>query len=287
MQNNQTKQAITALGREMGPPVLEALRSIFAQEQLLLVKAQPAIATDVAYGQHERQVLDIYASASSHAQLKPVVVFVHGGGFLKGDKGSNQDWYNSNVGRFAAREGYIGVVMNYRLAPEFMWPSGGEDVAAVVNWLKSNVAQYGGDPSQIILIGTSAGAVHVATYHQHNSEESAIKGLVLLSGLYGITPLDERDTLYYGPQADYAAKHPLSALVNTTTPLMMACSEYDPPRFQAEFVGLAQARITQQGALPACMVLSGHNHYSIASHLGTSDTRLSDEILGFISKVCA
>jgi arylformamidase len=286
MQNSQTKLAIAALGRDMGPPVLAALTAIFAAEQQVLVKQQSALAKDLSYGDHERQVLDIYAPQKASG-LKPVVVFVHGGGFLKGDKGSDQHWYNSNVGRFAAREGYIGVVMNYRLAPEFMWPSGGEDVAAVVNWLKSNVAQYGGDPSQIILIGTSAGAVHVATYHQHNSEESAIKGLVLLSGLYGITPLDERDTLYYGPQADYAAKHPLSALVNTTTPLMMACSEYDPPRFQAEFVGLAQARITQQGALPACMVLSGHNHYSIASHLGTSDTRLSDEILGFISKVCA
>ena len=82
--------------------------------------------------------------------------------------------------------------MNYRLAPEFTWPSGGDDVSSVVNWVKDNIAEYGGDPSQIILIGTSAGAVHVSTFHQFNPQETAVKALVLLSGLYGVTPLDER-----------------------------------------------------------------------------------------------
>ena len=92
------------------------------------------------------------------------------------------------------------------------------------------------------------------------------------------------DTLYYGPNTNYAEKRPLEALLSSKTPLMMACSEFDPPRFQAEFTGLAQGCIEKQGQLPRCMVLSGHNHYSIASHLGTSDTRLADEIFAFIEQ---
>ena len=47
---------------------------------------------------------------------------------------------------------------------EHMWPSGIEDLTAVVTWLKANVARYGGDPSKIFLWGHSAGAAHVADY---------------------------------------------------------------------------------------------------------------------------
>lgn len=285
MQKNSTKLAISALGREMGPPILNALREIFNDEQIELVKQQPAVAKNLSYGEHERHVLDIYGQNTSNT-LKPVIVFVHGGGFLKGDKGNDEQWYNSNVGRFAASEGYIGVVINYRLAPDFVWPNGGEDVGLSVNWLKANIEKYGGDPNKIILVGTSAGAVHVSTYHQQQPNESAIKGLILLSGLYGITPLDERDTLYYGPQSEYEKRCPLTALVNSDIPLMVACTEYDPPRFQSEFVGLVQARIDKHGELPSAVILSGHNHYSIASHLGTSDTRLADEMLSFIDRIC-
>lgn len=286
MQSLQKRHAIAALGSEMGPPVINSLTHIFAQEQQQLVADVPASAVNLAYGQHERQVLDIY-SLGVNSPAKPVIVFVHGGGFLKGDKGDDQNWYNSNVGRLAAKKGYIGVVMNYRLAPEFIWPSGGDDVALVVNWLKANIAQYGGDPSQIILIGTSAGAVHISTFQQFNPNEKAVKALVLLSGLYGVTPLDERDTLYYGPQADYADKRPLAALLACSTPLFFACTEFDPARFQTEFSGLALQSVESRGKLPRCMVLSGHNHYSIASHLGTDDTRLADEIFAFIAESCA
>lgn len=285
MQTLQHRSAIAALGSEMGPPVIASLTQLFDQEQQRLVAAVPAVAVDVSYGSHERQVLDIY-SLGINKPPKPVIVFVHGGGFLKGDKGTDSHWYNSNVGRLSAKQGYVGVVMNYRLAPEFMWPSGGQDVAAVVQWIKNNIVQYGGDPEKIILIGTSAGAVHVSTFLQFNPQELAVKAFVLLSGLYGVTPLDERDTLYFGPQAEYASKSPLDALVNSTSPLMMACTEFDPPRFQAEFIGLGKKFIEKQGKLPRCMVLSGHNHYSIGSHLGTTDTRLSDEIFAFINQNC-
>jgi arylformamidase len=114
-----------------------------------------------------------------------------------------------------------------------------------------------------------------------------VRGLVLLSGLYGYTPSDDRDVPYYGDRADYPARMPREAVVATDLPLFVAASEFDPPRFQQEFVGLMQERLGRKGTMPRGYIASGHNHYSMAMHLGTSDCRLADEIFGFVADCCA
>jgi hypothetical protein len=69
-----------------------------------------------------------------------------------------------------------------------------------------------------------------------------VRGAVLLSGLYGFEPIDAKDERYYGAPETYADKSPRQAVVDTALPLLVACSQYDPARFQAEFLGLMQAR---------------------------------------------
>lgn len=282
-QSPAIRQAMQRLGRAMGPDVLNKVHTLFNDEQLRLAERQPPLVTDVSYGPHERHRLDIYrpAHATQNSKL-PVLVFVHGGGFLKGDKGDSH-WYNASVGRFAAQQGFIGVVLNYRLAPDFTWPAGGEDVGQCVSWLSAHIAEYGGDAENIILAGTSSGAVHVATYFQLNPHSTEVKGLIFLSGLYGVTPLDERDELYYGESSLYPQRMPLAALINCPLPMFIACSEFDPPRFQQEWLGLMQERFAATQQLDHGMLVAGHNHYSIAGHIGTSDTRLADEMVAFIN----
>jgi hypothetical protein len=73
--------------------------------------------------------------------------------------------------------------------------------------------------------------------------------------------------------------------VATGLPLFLACAEFDPPRFQAEFAGLLAARLDRHGVLPRAHIASGHNHFSLACHLGAADTRLADEVLGFIHDI--
>ena len=68
---------------------------------------------------------------------------------------------------------------------------------------------------------------------------------------------------------------------------MVACAEFDPPRFQAEFVALLQAVHRARGCLPSVHFASGHNHYTIAMHIGTRDVRLADEVLAFVRENCA
>jgi len=285
VQSAGIRQAISSLGCQMGPDVLNTLDQLFRDEQQNLINTVSATATDLAYGPHERQVLDIYCPPQTdNSKPRPVVLFIHGGGFLKGDKGSDQNWANANVGRMLASRNMIGVVMNYRLAPEFTWPSGGEDTGLAIQWLRQHIADYGGDPDQLFAIGTSAGAVHLATWVQLNTGSSLLRGMIFLSGLYGITELDPRDTLYYGAAELYVKRRPLEALVSCDIPQMYACSEFDPPRFQHEFLGMTQRILTGRGNLPCSMIVSGHNHYSITRHLGTSDQRLADEIIGFIDQ---
>lgn len=282
MQTQHAKGVIQTIGQKIGPDVLTAMLNLYDQEQRQLIEQCPASAYDIPYGPHQRHRLDIYTPQNSSNTLLPVIVFIHGGGFLKGDKGDDKHWHNSNVGRMVAREGYLGVVINYRLAPESTWPSGGEDIASTIEWLKINIKEYGGDPDKLFLLGTSAGAVHISTYIQLLSKTGDIRAAILLSGLYGCTPLEERDAFYYGEDYLYPSRMPLTALTKTQLPLLLACAEFDPPRFQTEFIGLLQKRLTQHGHLPRSFILSGHNHLSMTIHLGTQDTRLSDEIFSFV-----
>jgi arylformamidase len=277
-----TRGAIAAMGMGLGPDVLEQCRALFDTEQRALVDAVRVAARDLAYGAHERHRLDLYGQAGDG--LKPVLLFVHGGGFVLGDKGDS-GWANAAVGRMAAQRGWIGAVMNYRLAPDAPWPAGSEDVAAAVDYLRANVAEHGGDPARIVVMGTSAGAVHVSGFLKLRPDHrDLVRGAVLLSGLYGYTPIDPKDERYYGRQ-DYAAKAPLEAVAGTDLPLFVACSQYDPARFQAEFLGLMQDRIARHGTMPRSLILPGHNHYTMAMHLGTSDRRLEGEIADFMGDI--
>lgn len=280
--------AIAAMGTSLGPDVLGACRALFDAEQSVLAARVAPLAVDQVYGPDARHRLDLYASGEGAG--RPVVLFVHGGGFRMGDKGGTwggaSGWANAAVGRMAAEAGFLGAVMNYRLAPDHGWPAGGEDVAAAVDWLRAHAAEFGGDPERIVAVGTSAGSVHVATALTLRPD-LPVRGAVLLSGLYGYTPLDERDTLYYGDPALYPARMPRAAVAATALPLLIACAEFDPPRFQAEFLGLMAERLDRHGAMPRGHIASGHNHYSMAMHLGTSDRRLADEIADFVHDCCA
>lgn len=273
------RAAIAAMGTTLGLPVLEACRALFDDEQRVLAARVPVQAADCAYGPHERQRLDLYRTSTETGL--PVVLFVHGGGFRVGDKGGAEFWQNAAVARTMAEAGFLGAVMNYRLLPDARWPEGGEDVGLAVDWLSAHAADFGGDPARIVVIGTSAGAVHIATALKLRPD-LPVAGAVLLSGLYGHTPLDDRDEPYYGPNADYAGRMPRETVAATTIPLFIACAQFDPPRFQAEFLGLMQDRLERHGTMPQATIMPGHNHYSMAMHIGTADRRLTDEIVAFV-----
>src|SRR5438309_10269456 len=90
----------------------------------------------------------------------PVLVFVHGGGWMEGDKSlrvGSADIYG-NIGRFYASRGVGVAVINYELIPDVLWRHQLEDVARAAAWVHTHIAEYGGHASHLFLAGHSAGA---------------------------------------------------------------------------------------------------------------------------------
>jgi acetyl esterase len=148
------RKAIREWGPGAGPDLNANTKKIYLP--LLAPAAGVAQEIDLAYGEHPRQKLDVYHAADGKAD-KTIVVYIPGGGFTGGDK-RQDDNYFGNVGRFFARQGMVGVTANYRLAPEFRWPSAARDVQAAVRWIKANAARFGADPARVFIFGHSAGS---------------------------------------------------------------------------------------------------------------------------------
>jgi acetyl esterase/lipase len=112
-----------------------------------------------AASNNPRQRLDLLLPRTDPgAPPRPLVVFVHGGGWRNGDKQSGQ----ARVARFVATGKYIGATIGYRLSSEVTWPAQVHDCKAAIRWLRANAEKYGIDKERIAVIGTSAGGHLVA-----------------------------------------------------------------------------------------------------------------------------
>lgn len=109
--------------------------------------------------------LDIYHYGQTSSR-KPVIIYVHGGGFANGDKANKM----TNKQNLFSTLDYILVSINYRLSPEIystdpnriMYPTHHNDVTDAVKWVYDNIGNYGGNNQKIALLGHSAGAQLVA-----------------------------------------------------------------------------------------------------------------------------
>lgn len=132
----------------------EAPKEVRPSQEAITAK-DSLIKLDLAYGKHAKQKLDVYAPAN--AKGSPVVIFVHGGEWTKGDKSEV-----SYKPKLMNESGFVFVSVNYRLSPEVKHPAHVSDIATGIRWVKDNIQMYGGDPNKIVLMGHSAGC-HLVT----------------------------------------------------------------------------------------------------------------------------
>ena len=272
-------------GREVNYPNMLLSQQAFADQHEPEPFETVSVSRDLAYGRDQRHRLDIFTHDEADGP-RPILLFVHGGGFVRGDKQVPGTPYNDNVGLFAARNGMVGVTMTHRLAPDHPWPAGGDDVGEAVHWLAKNGAEFGGDPARIFLLGTSAGATHAATAIAQGKHQVA--GAILLSGIYDFTDPALHDVLapYLTEEtSSYSAKSPLDELVDSDLPLMLVMAELDPPEFERQTFGLAGRLLERRGVMPHLVRLPGHNHFTAALHLNGSDRWLGERIVDFVTQL--
>lgn len=180
--------AALATGLRTRAPVARALLNPFVRRRRDVERI-----ADLSYGDAGRMnLLDVYRHRSRPAG-SPVLVHLHGGAFVSGAKNRES---LPLLYRLASR-GWLCVSANYRLSPAASFPDHLVDVKKVLAWVREHGAEYGADPSVVLVAGDSAGA-HLAAsaaLTQNAPEfqpgfedaDTSVAAAVCLSGYYGTT----------------------------------------------------------------------------------------------------
>lgn len=246
-----------------------------------LAARMPKAATvvrDIAYGPGARQVLDVFRPDGQDG-ARPVVVFIHGGAFTRGAKSANGEIYD-NVLHWFARLGYVGVNVEYRLAPDITWPDGARDVLDALAWVRDTIAAHGGDPARVHVIGHSAGGSHLATAALEpglGGLPAGVRSLALVSGRLRAdrrpdNPNADNVAAYFGADESlYAARSPVSRAADCPLPVLVAVAEFENRHLDEYGAEFAQA-VARAGRVPVRWIrLAEHNHTSIVAHLNTGE----------------
>jgi len=279
--------AIAAAVKQIGPVIDPATAKLFEPLQQKEPYRDVKIVRDETYGSDVRQRLDVF-SPQAAGPPRPVLIFVHGGGFTEGDKHRPGSPFYDNIMLWAVANGMVGINMTYRLAPQHQWPAGAQDVAAAVAWTKANVSRFGGDPARVYLMGHSAGAIHAASYLSHPAfyevPGGGLAGAILVSGLYEFNAAANGPPIraYFGDDlSKWPERSSQKGLTATKLPLLVMRAELDPPAFVAQNEALNKA-LCASAVCPTYVVLQGHSHISEVDTINTQDTSVTDPIRSFV-----
>lgn len=154
----------------------------------------------IPYGEtSENQYLDLYLPDSG--EKLPLLVLIHGGGFVFGDSQTRQvQW----MYRYFRQHGYVCASVNYRLAQEAPWPAAIADVKAAIRYLRANADDYGIDAGRIAVWGESAGGYLAAmaavseddAFNEmqlvHRGTESVSAKVQVLVDYYGVSDFGDK-----------------------------------------------------------------------------------------------
>ncbi len=246
---------------------------------------------DIAFGEHEKQKLDLYFPEEKPTKA-PVFLFIHGGGFREGDRSH----YGYVAGPFAKR-GFVTAVTSYRLTPQgFYYPSQPEDIRAALSWLYRNIANYGGDPEQIYVGGHSAGGILAAEVcvrggwlKEEGLPPDLIKGCAPVStsivvgdpeaalggGVYAIRKAEGNAYV-----ADPALRQEADPLQNIdTAPPVVFFSAGTGEAILHDSPQLFVIRLKEMGSQADFLILEDHDHADTALALGDEQSILFLEIM--------
>lgn len=241
----------------------------------------------VAYGPHSRQRLDIYQPVHA-AAAAPVVVFFYGGNWASGQRADYRF-----VGEALASKGYVAVLADYRLYPEVRFPGFLEDCALAVQWAFAHVAQYGGDPQRVFVMGHSAGAYNAAMLaiapqylRATGIKPQQLRGLITLAGPFDFLPLQSNVTkAVFGFPDTAITTQPIHYVTAAVPPALLITGSNDDVVDPGNSVRLA-ARLREHGATVREIVYPNVGHRTLVGALAAPLRSLApvlNDVAGFIN----
>lgn len=258
--------------------------------------------------------LDIYEPANDNTQARPVIIWIHGGGFRTGS--SKTQGYIVNYSNRFAKRGYVCISIEYRLRASSSMPTqssefpalqdAARDANAAINWVKANAATYRIDPNLIFVAGGSAGGRTTQTvcqfdgpdptalYTPENLYKSASwdkTGLIANATLWGGLEPEMRGWVYPSPPHSIA-----NHLQATDVPTIMVHGAADttilPKESQELNTALLAAGVTTElriisGATHSCLGEEANISEWVAAFFAKEWKKVNDKINSFTYRVLA
>jgi arylformamidase len=237
---------------------------------------------DISFGASPKQALDVYLPKKP-VKNAPVLLFLHGGGFMEGDRA-----HYGYVARPYVEKGIVTVVSGYRMAKRGVpYPAQSDDTKAAIVWIHKNVAKFGGDPNAIFVSGHSVGATlsgdvsfDRSWMKQAGVPHDAIKGIAAISGDYDLSAGENVD---YAPNAELEAlASPLRHIVDPA-PLAVVAAGTNEGKMRASSEDLAR-KLTARGVKTRLLVLEGADHKDTVLALGDPSSSLAAAVLEMIGR---
>jgi arylformamidase len=225
---------------------------------------------EISYGPGETDLVDIYPPERSPA---PVVLFVHGGAWLREIRP------HAHYPVLALKQRDICfVAAGFSAVPNTDLPGMVAQIRRCLTWVWRNIASYGGDPNRIFALGHSSGA-HMSAmltakgWQAHAGlPKDAIKGAGLVSGLYDLVPvqLSARNEYLKLKADDVASLSPLTLMPDARIPHVIAWADGDLDEFQRQSETYGRA-LDKAGHPTRMICVSGRNHFEMANSLAEPD----------------
>ncbi len=234
-------------------------------------------AVTVSYGPAK---LDIYAPDG--ARDLPVVMFVHGGGW---DKGNRK--YVQNKPEYLNGKGYVFVSIDYRLLPQTQVADQAKDVEAAFAYVRRNIGRHGGDPGRIAVMGHSAGC-HLTALTGLRGGLPGVAALVLSDvesyDLVAFMQAGKRKNIYGDVFTDPAQWQSLSPTTYAGTrphpPIFIA---YSKTRGHKEAAETFAARLKASGARVALFDGRAYNHFTMGRNFGSEEGGMTGAAMAFLA----
>ena len=228
------------------------------------------VSKDITYGEESLQNLDMYypkpLAQAMQAQKKisesyPRVVFVYGGSWENGNK---EDY--AFVGESLAQAGYVTAVINYRKAPEHVYPDYVEDTAKAIAWSYKNATKFHADPKRMAVVGHSAGAFNAVAAISNEDflapfgvKPSDIKAVVGIAGPYSydFRKFDSASAFPAGATPDQIM--PDRLIKGTQPPYLLLTAENDKIVYDTNTIKMTQA-LKDFGATVETGEIKGASH---------------------------